>query len=374
MDNQRIILFLRIVRITLMALPFAALGFLGFRFFTPDGRMIIRYEVEPNRTSSIVTDFASKEPYRLIGETVNELGKDYFQLITVDPVYFNIPALRNWQKATVKMYYQNPDSQPMVNLGVQGSGAGYTFRPLLNYDPRLEAVKPYWKRVERDSMVLWQKDPGQYHAYREHLDRIATDLFEEELRSIPDGGRRLSAPERKKIEEKVRREAEKELVNFDYGSVAAAPLPYQTVNDFLANPPDARGIGLFNFDWSAFSRISEYRRASKRTEITKSLRGSHTIVFNIAEINRHKDDDEISVSVVHAGSSILTEKIPDDGIHTASGKILSERQYRLKIDAPKEGIYTIELDTTDDTFFASFDTQQHLFFFQDALYLAENEE
>ena len=374
---------LRFLRIGILCAAIVLLGWLVFLYVRPTGVMNVRYRITPEEKSSLIKGFASKEKARIIGQKDNR--SSFFQEITVDPVYFSVPTIRNWESATVSIVYENPNDQPIIRLGTQTGSNAYSYRILAAHDARLDTLRPYWQEVREGETVLWQKNQEAFEAFvqrKEELDRI-NERYDALITG--DGSVDITTESDQETTDDGRINVEKELAAFDYSPYQGPPT-FQTIADFLGRSPDPEKIITFNYTDELLSILPGYTPAAKRTTIEKSLRGSHTIVayvgdeedldfhFVFRDLNRHKDNDHTIIVVSRGSKELLRLDVPDDGIHGISNDILPEREQTVKLSQPGRGVYKIRLVTTDDTFITRFDTLQHRFFFEGKIYLTENEE
>ncbi len=387
MDDQqlaiRLKVALKIVRGVVVVAFFAFFLFFGWLFIQPDGQLTVSFKPHPNESSTgWFQDFASKEPYRLIGKLRSGMG-DYFQDITIDPVYFDIPAFRSWETAKVTAWYENPDEQPTLALGVQQPGGGYYFQPMASYDTRLEALLPYWESIRDGDRILWQKNKPAFEEYQklkhglEEQNRKYRDLVEENNRDDlveQENGQGLRPVN---IQER--------LSSFPFNDYKTTKV-YSSIDDFFQHPPDSSTVVRFQVEVPGSASFPGYRPATQRREFTVGLRGTHTLVtyvsekedldftFFLSDINRHHDDDQLTLTITHGTQEVEKIVVPDDGITDATNTVLAPREYRLQIPEPGQGVYRIAIETTDDTFITSMTTAQRYVFFEGRLYLTDNEE
>lgn len=386
--TERLSKLLTLYRLFCLLAAFLVLGWLVFVFVAPNGRKVIRYNVTPDDPPAVLGAFASKEQARIVGMVGNGSSREYFQELTVDPVYFSVPAFRNWQKATVRLVYENPYYQPVIRLGAKVDGA-YAFHFLATANEQLETLLPYWIPTRDGDLVLWQKNKEAYEAYhqkRRELERAA-EQYQKLLSRLP---------EPRDSDEKEDGEAsdasqgpvnvEQALKAFDFSSYLQGSLPYASVQDFLTKLPPLDRIIRFQYDLSDVVRVPGYVPSNTRTVSTKGLRGSHTIVayvgededldfrFGLRDFNRHADDDRLRVKVTKGSTTVYEETVDDDGVHAANESVSEQRNYQLLLPAPGEGQYRIELKTTDDLFFTTIDSRQHHWYFDGHIYLTDNEE
>lgn len=388
---ERLLLLYRSIAV-LAALAF--FGWLVVMYIGPQGKKVIRYDISPADPPAILGAFAQKESARIIGIRGPSAARDYFQELTIDPVYFSVPALRSWQKATVRILYENPNSQPIIRLGVMGN-VGYSFHVLAHFDEGLENLKPYWVQRREGDVVLWQKNAKAYEVYEKRRRELeeAAEVYREDLERYQERLTRLPRPDTLVENEEEEAEqppepvkVEQELKKLNLGPYLETPLPYASIDDFLMKLPPVNQIARFQYDFADLVHLPGYTPAKKRTVSTVGLRGSHTVIayvgenenldfrFGLRDYNRHADDDQLKVKVTR-GSRVAHESVfTDDGVSRADDSVSEPREFQLLLPTPGEGVYRIELKTTDDLFFTSIDTQQHRWYFDGHVYITDNEE
>lgn len=398
MEKDRLKEIFKFIKLAIWLIPLVFLLWILNEYLVPGGRLEIKYDV--TRGSKLVRNFASKEIDKLIG-TKNKLGdKDYFQLITTSPVYFDVKVPRAFQKATVSLKYQNPASQPAINLGVKQANDAFYLQPLAFEHPVLENLPDYWDKIQEGDLVLWQKNKEylkEEQSKQKTFEAIKKELDgwkAEELKKLvgefgfnPSNQVKKNEVEPKKLS--IDEEYNQKLAKLtEENKVAERPKPaFSSLSDFLSNLPAQEKIVRYNFSLTKYLQLADYKKNYWTIEINKSLRGKHEIytyvgqdedlnfTFIIQDINRHAGEDIFKVTVFNNQDEKVKEiSLSDDGGVDASGKASPERTLQVLIEGIPHGLYRLVIDAPDDIFIKKIVTFQHLFAFKGNLYLTDNEE
>ncbi len=382
-------LFTRLFRfqLTLWLLPLAVLGWLLWRHAAPGGRLTVQYDVNRKTPPALLKNFAPREPVPLLGTTDRNGITERFQEITREPLTFAIPALRQWQRATVRLRYENPDMQPLLHLNIKRPNGTFRYLPFAAFEPRLEMLPAFWVPVRSGALILWQRHPAAFSAYAREEDA----LKRENKKRSAERERIMRALER--AGEEVHPDALPALIDvetamraFDLTPYLREPLRYNSVSAFLESPPAIDRILRYNIDPTNLTLLEGYQPARDRTTVRTAVRGRHTITtyvgdnedldfqFYLRDSNRNTGGDAITISVVRGTKVLQKETLADDGNTAASGRASDERTVRVFHERPGAGVYHITLATSDDVFLTRFDAQQHMFFFEGHVYVADNEE
>jgi hypothetical protein len=351
--------------------------------------MVIRYAVETG--SPLVRNFASKEPNKLLG-TKNIVGdNEIFQLITATPLYFDVKVPRPFSRATVKLVYQNPDQQPLIQLGAKQPNGGYYFSDMAHTSNLLDNLPYYWDKHREGEVVLWQKDKEQYERTFLPLKSALEKEKKEELDALSDQSRHGTitseevAEQKKSIEEKYN--GKLKLALLGDGTNQGFTKKLLSIESFFDDYPEGSSILEYNMDGLYLLKIPGYVSKTEKTQVTTVLRGKHEILtyigtgekldytFTTQEINRHEGDDSVSISVYGPdGREVKRTLVADDGELRATGRVMPSVSTHIIAEGLSEGVYRIVIDTHDDTFIKNISTSQHLLVFKGNLYLAESEE
>ncbi|HCM68356.1 MAG TPA: hypothetical protein DIS62_05180 [Candidatus Kerfeldbacteria bacterium] len=369
------------MRVIIWSIP--AIVFIGLinYHFVPGGTFTITYNVVKGAPE--VSNFAAKEPDRLIGTNNTKGDTEYFQLITTTPLYFDVTVPRPFERATVKLIYQNLDRQPSIDLGVRQPDGAYYYKKMAYYNDTLETLPDYWIKMHDGVNVLWQKDTAYYEKTLELLrwhdsqvDEIRKKANDLDLSAAVD---RISDIKNKY--EELLQEINKEYLN------SLPNIQFSSVQEFLDNLPDKNRVISFNKNITTALPLPGYKVSSEATTISTSIRGKHELytyieqnelldfTFTIQDINRHQGPDEFHISLFSKdGQQVFDDRLFDDGEQNAAGTINPDRQYHLSLDTLSSGIYKIVLDMPDDIFIKKIVTGQNRVVFKGNVYLAESPE
>ncbi|MFA5134736.1 MAG: hypothetical protein WC505_02995 [Patescibacteria group bacterium] len=313
-------------RTAIWLLPMVLIGWIIVQNYAPGGMLELQYTAEHGSKS--ISNFASKEPVRYFSSEDESGGQAVTQLITTSPLYFTLNVPRPFPKATISITYQNPDAQPVLNLGVLQSDGQYAFETMAHYSPTIEDVinsvgTSDWKSIQEGDLILLQR------------------------------GKRN----------------------------------YLTIDEFLNDRPADNEILQYNYPVLKSEVMPGYRAQSVPLTITKSLRGSHEIftyvgideqldiTFSFQDINRHEGEDSIQVHVFDfRGNEIASYIVADDGETFASGRVHNEQVLRVALAMENHGTCRIAIETNDDVFIKGISSYQHLLMFHDSIYLTDNAE
>ncbi len=389
---------LRLIKIILWLVPIGIFGWLLNQHFVPGGTLEMVYQVD--QESNVFTNFASKERYKLLGTENTPGASDVFQLITTSPLYFNTIVPRPFASADVYLKYQNPDSQPVMRLGVEQPTGGYYFTDMAFLNPVLENLPPYWHMMRDNDLVLWQKD-NEYEQILKanqtaHVE--ATKNLEEEYKiqvaSIEEQyGEEISeakiAERQKRLQELQKEYKEQtQALALQYTINQQAQPEYESIDSFFDKTPSSEKILQYNYDLITNAELPGYETMNKKTVITHALRGPHDIytyvgkgenldfTFTIQDINRHVGADIFTVQVYDIFGNLIEEvTAPDDGEDQRTGRVFPERRHQLLIEDIPHGTYRLKIDLPDDDIFIKkIETDQHLLMFKGNIYLADNAE
>lgn len=398
MENNKLREIFKFVKLAIWLIPLVFLLWILNEYFIPGGRLEIKYDV--TKSSKLIRNFASKEADKLIG-TKNKLGdKDYFQLITTSPVYFDVKVPRAFQKATVSLKYQNPASQPVIKLGIRQANQAFYYQDLAFNHPVLENLPEYWDKIQEGDLVLWQKNKGYleekqskqktFKAIKKELDKWKIEELKkltEEFGFNPSSQVKKNEVEPKKLS--IDEEYNQKLAKLtEENKVTERPKPtFSNISDFLSNLPAQEKIVRYNFSLTKYLQPSDYKKNYWTTEINKSLRGKHEIytyigqdedlnfTFAIQDINRHAGEDIFKATVFNSQNEKVKEiLLSDDGGIDASGKASPERTSQVLMEGIPRGLYRLVIDAPDDIFIKKIVTFQHFLAFKGNLYLTDNGE
>ncbi|MBI4415156.1 MAG: hypothetical protein HY566_02865 [Candidatus Kerfeldbacteria bacterium] len=380
--------------IVIWLMPVVLLGWLVYAFFVPLGTYTVMYEV--GKENPQITNFASKETENIFVYPKNNAKNGVSQLITKSPLYFDVETPRPFQKAAVIVRYQNPEYQPVMQLGVQQSNESYAFTDLAHEHPVLESLPDEWEKLEKGDLVLWQKN-NDYLKARAPLDarkRRQADALERELkqRSVNlekqlESGVLDEEPYRSEIG-KIDRERKTRLAEIDRENtlVERPSAPFSSVDDFLTNQPSPSVTLQYNYNLIQHAKIHDYVPSTTPLVLKHVLRGSHEIytylgegealsfALTIRSINRHPGKDRATARVFNLDQQVMEVRTDEMGSRNADGIPSPETKMLLNNAALPAGVYRIVLTMHDDLFLTRLETGQRLLMFRNGIYLTNNKE
>ncbi len=399
-ENKGTTKTLKAIKAVIWLSPVILFIWLVNNYFVPGGTLEIKYQA--GDTSNIVKNFASKEIDRIIGSKNVPGSRASFQMITTTPLYFDVKVPRPFQKATVRLKYQNPYNQPEIKLGIRSASGAYHYEDLAFAHPSLENLPEYWHKIQEGDLILWQKDKlykeeklskqEEFNSSKTELDdwRAAEEekIEEKYLIGDPELAKAQISEMEKEIDQITQKYQEDSAVLNEKNIVAREiEYPFASIEDFWANLPDPEKILEYNYNLSAHEKVKDYQKSTSLIELTKSLRGRHSIytyigededlnfTFTVQDINRHEGQDVYKIVVYDKFGEIIKEYvIPDDGVVAASGQVLAERTISVLLEDIPFGTYRLAIDTNDDVFTKKIVTFQHLVMFKGGVYLTDNEE
>lgn len=311
------------IRIGVLTISIIAL--IGYAFLFGD---IIKKNFVFDGVFETEYDFNTESPFISLlkprGRVDQEIKQDengvYYQRLFIDPVYTDIEVPRSFDTLKVVLQYKNPYEQ-LFELGLSSgeNSPNFTFKPIENKLIDNLIASDSWNILEEDGYLLFQK--------------------------IPE---------------------------------------YESIRDFLKSPPVHKKIAAYNVDLNYNYKIPTYQSPEVRSEIHTSLRGAHSfytyvgkgedlsIEFTFQDVNRVENSDEIDIRLEYYDREILTEHIDDDGVIDDSASMGAPFKKNIEIKQPPEGLYRVNIKSSDDIFIRDIVTDQKYITFIDHVYLADN--
>lgn len=155
---------------------------------------------------------------------------------------------------------------------------------------------------------------------------------------------------------------------------------YESVETFLADPPDYSRIATYDYDLDYEYLMPDYKKASGTSGLARPLRGDYqfytyikdeklSFEFDFIDLNQNKDKDEIDINLYDQGGSIIAKKILEDGTDGDSGLLRTKSGVLLEEDGLKEGVYKVEVRANDDIVTSRLGSSQHKFSFTGKIWL-----
>ena len=167
---------------------------------------------------------------------------------------------------------------------------------------------------------------------------------------------------------------------------------YNSVQDFLNNPPFGKVIGSFDYDISTFGlskmKLPDYKPKNTDTVINTPLRGKHILYAYLKnerfkmtlikqDLNIYEDPDPMTVTIYKDNDVVYKLTASDDGITDASGKVLPAQEIYIENpeeELPEEGVYKIVINASSDVVIKSIKTNFYKIVFEGPIYPVENRE
>src|SRR5258706_308882 len=268
--------------------------------------------------------------------TKNINGQKVF-VQTNDFLYFLTPMSFNYDSATVRITFQNPDPEQTISLGFQDQDTWHYATQLIDA-PLLNSLA--WSRIGKNP-TLYQRNPKF----------TSVDKF-------------LLSPPKDSL-----------IGTYAYDT----DLAKSTSNVAAANSVSIPG-------YVAAASESNSADANADTVINTPLRGRHVMYVYLhnepfiltvkkQDLNWYEDPDVMNISVYKDNNLVHSSQIDDDGITDASKKVLPPQEVTIKNSGPglpENGVYKIILDANSDTVISEIRTNLHKIVFQGSIFPANN--
>jgi hypothetical protein len=160
---------------------------------------------------------------------------------------------------------------------------------------------------------------------------------------------------------------------------------FNTISDFLKNPPDPAKIALSNYNLKTNYLLPGYEARPATTTICRPLVGAYqfytyikdenlTDDFVFQDLNRNLDPDPIDINVYYHDKLINTAHLDDDGVLDDSGAQKPWRHLKLDLANLPEGVYKVEVRANGDIVTRTITTAQSKTAFINTLPLADTPE
>jgi len=160
---------------------------------------------------------------------------------------------------------------------------------------------------------------------------------------------------------------------------------YESIDDFIANPPELSRIALYDTELNSEFTIGNYAPSASKTEIGRPLRGNYEFYvylknepldfeFSFFDLNQNKDPDPVEINLYYRDQPIDSVRVEDDGIAEDGGISSAPRKISLKAASLPEGVYKIEFKTGNDVITEKIISNQKRISFRGPLWLTEDNE
>ena len=307
-------------RSILIVIGVGIVGTVVFNYFGVDGEFVAEHDFTDQ--PSAISELTPRG--RSLDREVNAENGGTYQRIVAEPVYFSVDLPSPYPKATVEIEYQNP-SQSMVELGllqnnpadIQAGG-----QPIYNW-ATIEnkfVENSNWERIEEDGLVLLQKEPS-----------------------------------------------------------------YSSISEFIDNPPNALTVGTWRAGLRLPFTFDDYQEQPSSATVYYPLRGAHQLFTYVKDTplevdltfhdaNFSQGTDPVTVQVTRLGEVVAEYAIEDDGQELAVGESSGEQAFSFQVFDLEEGVYGVDLLTSDDIIFTSITTAQDKLVVKSSIHLAGSSE
>ncbi|HTX87287.1 MAG TPA: hypothetical protein VMC41_04465 [Candidatus Nanoarchaeia archaeon] len=285
----------------------------------PSGK--ITYSTNFKGFNDFISQLTPKE--RIIAE------KDGTQDVIGDPAYFSLRTSRPFNQAKLTIKFQVDPNLPIVEVGVSKDGRTwqYDLQPL--YNGKLEELMKNWNVIEEPSPAFGHPSAG---------------------------GDNLILLQRNK--------------------------KFNSIGDFIKNPPAADKISLYNYDLKIDYLLPNYQPQRATSTMCRPLVGAYQFYtyiknenlfddFVFQDLNKNLDADPIDVYVYYRDKLIDSEHLDDDGIAVDSGAQKPWRHLKLDLANLPEGAYKIVVRANGDIVTRTITTGQSKMAFINTLPLAD---
>jgi len=276
---------------------------------------------------SATYDFQTKSPFISVLQPNDRVeapvlkNGEYTQAVIGDPVYFNIRAPQNFQRADVTIVYKS-FGYPIVEIGALADTKRtvYDLQPLENEAiNRLIHDKFHWSLIKSENTFFFQQEKK-----------------------------------------------------------------YESIEEFLNNLPDNTEIAVYKYIIDHDLILPNYSAKKGGVEINKTLRGDHRmytyikdedlkITFTAQDLNRNPGEDHLTIEVYQKEEKLYSRFYKIDNNNSDDKKYSDTKEYTIEIPELSEGVYRIEVSSpTDDIILRRIQTDQDYLSFIQTVYLGDN--
>ena len=246
------------------------------------------------------------------------------QKIIGDPVYFSLRTPRRFNQAKVTFIYKNEGDLPLLEAGV------LVDKTVWRYD-----LKPLENRIMDQLAMVWDVSSEDSVMFLQREKKFAS--------------------------------AEEFLADLNSAS--------SSVNK--------NEIAVYNYNLEFNFILPDYASSSKEQVFAYPLRGSYqfyvyikdeplNFIFSVKDLNRNLDPDPVAIRLYYRNRLLMSRDLADDNNKTDNGQISAGRVLELREAHLPEGVYKLEIKTTDDIITESITTTQQQLSFINKLWLASS--
>lgn len=327
-QEQKILLA---VKITFILIPCFILLWLINKNFALTGMVKYTYSPGKYRANQVVT----LDSPDLIKGIYQSDGKIHW-FASGDNLKFTARVLRNFDTVKVKLNLNNINNSD-INLYAQGGVEKGEYHDMV-LNQFLDELA--WPKINDINLNLWQRPNG----FNEEKDEMHREVRQ-----------------------------------------------YQSIDEFLSDPPEADKIGVFGLAAEQFYKFPDYENNQSERSINHYFRGRHTLYFykedepfrlsfKKIDLNRQTDKDELVLKIYLGSELIYVKSIGDDGDLLGSNKAGQTQEMVLDLPDFKRGFYRLEIEASEDVIFGDMATNLkylyfsgHVFFADGPAYLSDNQ-
>lgn len=158
---------------------------------------------------------------------------------------------------------------------------------------------------------------------------------------------------------------------------------YDSLDDFLTNPPVKSEIATYHYDLAEPYRLFDYAPSSEIKTTEVSLRGSHEFYtyiknetlnfsFVFTDMNRQVGEDWVDIVVINEkGQPVAEERAYDDDNTSDDNSPSWPQTLEVAVANLPEGVYKVQAKATEDIFFRAISTTQQKMAFLNQVWLAD---
>jgi len=174
-----------------------------------------------------------------------------------------------------------------------------------------------------------------------------------------------------------------EKISQDGLTLLQKKLNYDSIDDFLANPPKRESVAVYKADYPAPLRLTDYRPSPTLQTISVSFRGAHemktyvkdetlSFEFEYMDMNRDEGSDPVVAIVFdEKGKPVADARAEDDGNSKRDAVPSTMKKLVLSVPGLSEGVYKIVLNASRDIFFRKVQTTQNKLVFLNMVYIGD---
>lgn len=128
---------------------------------------------------------------------------------------------------------------------------------------------------------------------------------------------------------------------------------YQTISDFINNPPQDKKIALYSVDLGKLQALkSDKSKGEAKTTIGIPLRGSHSLLIRVdkkplilkiakQDLNAYEGEDKFKITVLKDEKQLIEKIIEDDGINEVNQLKAEPQEKIITLEDVNPGIYQV---------------------------------